>query len=421
MEPRFEKTSNQLIIEWMEKKQKNESPTHHYYNKKPVKLQMHPKKELKLIRAHFTGAMPAWIKRYAEDHNFEVKQVHHEGKDGWWIAKWGGFEENPLSSPTIKGAVRQFSKMIPFVCEDLREKVMDNLDVIERNLHIDPYSFQKFGLYYRPEQMKNDGGCLLLESDVIPEREEENDEDYRNKVEAVGKLSELVWEITTPLPEPEVPEQSEEELLDELELVDAESEEDFSLGEIVIELEDEPIDIPELEGELEIPILKNEEELEEISLEGIIVLDEEESEDIPLVDVPIIDGEEVEEDFNIELEDIEENTEDEMPLSVLEGEMVEETLTNEQITDANDSCDTQLLSSEEQCNEENHLVEEIKEDPIEENVSETKESTVDEKVEQPNEESFNGFLEQEVETVQITVLKEDDKKAKARAGQVALF
>ncbi|MGG3805770.1 hypothetical protein [Metabacillus fastidiosus] len=267
MQPIYDQTKKNLTIEWMEPK-KSESPSHRFFSKKPIKLQMHPKLADKLIRAYFKGAMPSWIKHYAETHNFEVKQVKYEGKDGWWIAKWAGFEENPFSSPTVKGAVRQFSKMIPFVCEDLRGKVIDNLDIIEQNLSIDPNHFHRYGLYFRPEELNKEGGCLLLEKDVIPERDQEEDEDYRNLIEAHGKLADLVWEITNPLSkELEV---SDEDLVNDIELNEKEHEEVLikESDEIIIDLEEIKVKIPVLEETEEVPFeIIVIEEIEEMPLE----------------------------------------------------------------------------------------------------------------------------------------------------------
>lgn len=276
MEPRYDETSGHLIIEWMESK-KNESPKHHYYNKLPLKLHFHPKQKDKLIRAYFQGSLPAWIKRYAEIHRFEVQQVTHLGETGWWISKWRGFEENPFSSPTIKGAVRQFCKHIPFVCEDLKEKVKDNLAIIERNLQIAPTAFESYGLYFSQEVVEKKQGCLLLEEGVIPERDtDESDEDYRNKIESTGKLAELVWELTIPLPGSEL---TEEELLMEIGIEEeiAEevmfNEEIIDLGEVLIQSDEEIIEITEeieeIEDNTEVIILEEDYE-SEIVVEGVI-------------------------------------------------------------------------------------------------------------------------------------------------------
>ncbi|EWG08797.1 hypothetical protein [Cytobacillus firmus] len=268
MEPIFNPASEKLIIEWIESK-KGESPKRHYYEKKPLKLQFHPKERSKLVRAYFTGEMPAWLKRYADHHTFKVQALSHEGKSGWWIARWGGFLENPLSSPTIKGAIGQLLEQVPNVCADLKEKINDNLQVIENNLLTDPAAFQSFGLYFEPETCEKEGGCLLIEEDVIPIRQEsDTDEDYKNRIEAEGKLAELVWEITLPLPDS----LSLADNIEHLEEIDIELDENEEVIEITEN--EEVIDLDSLDVEsIEFPIL--EEVVEDFYQGDIELLDDE--------------------------------------------------------------------------------------------------------------------------------------------------
>lgn len=321
MEPRFEATSGHLIIEWMEHK-KGESPKHHYYNKKPLKLQFHPKEKDKLVRAYFSGALPGWMKRYAALHKYEVQQVNHQGKSGWWIARWAGFDETPFSAVTIKGAVRQLSKQIPFVCKDLREKIEDNMAAIERNLSFEPTAFESCGLYFSKEMVEQKQGCLLLEAGVIPERKtDESDEDYFNRIEATGKLAELIWEITTPLPGSEIDIDDEES---ELDLVETdETIEDEVLVDLNIELESEgePITF--------IPIEEESEEILNINIdedfyeEPIVVLEE-------IVDsTPTI---EISESFEkVDIEDDKERETEYEPVLIGEDESKEVSVTDEDL------------------------------------------------------------------------------------------
>lgn len=268
MEPIFNPTSEKLIIEWIESK-KGESAKRHYFEKKPLKLQFHPKERNKLVRGYFTGEMPAWLKRYADHHNFKVQALSHEGKSGWWIARWGGFIENPLSSPTIKGAIGQLLEQVPNVCADFKKKINDNLHVIENNLLNDPAAFQSFGLYFEPETFEKEGGCLLIEEDVIPLRQDsDTDEDYKNRIEAEGKLAELVWEITSPLPES----LSIAENIEHLEEIDIEIDENEEVIEIIGN--EEVIDLDTLDVEsIEFPIL--EEVVEDFYQGEVVLLDDE--------------------------------------------------------------------------------------------------------------------------------------------------
>lgn len=294
MEPIFNSASGKLIIEWIESK-KGESPRRHYFEKKPLKLQFHPKERSKLVRAYFTGEMPAWLKRYADQHSYKVQALSHEGESGWWIARWGGFLENPLSSPTIKGAISQLLEQVPNECADLKEKINDNLQVIENNLLTDPAAFKSFGLFFEPETIEKEGGCLLIEEDVIPLRQDnDTDEDYKNRIEAEGKLAELVWEITTPLPE------------------------SLSIAETIKHIEELDIEIDENEEVIEIKGNEEVIDLDTIDVEFIEspILDEVVVEDFYQGEVVMLDDEEI-----ISLEDVETviNTEYEQTNEIEEG------------------------------------------------------------------------------------------------------
>ncbi|MED4400253.1 hypothetical protein [Metabacillus fastidiosus] len=409
MEPIYDQTKKHLTIEWMESK-KNESPSHRFFSKKPIKLQMHPKLADKLIRAYFKGAMPSWIKRYAETHNFEVKQVKHEGKDGWWIAKWAGFEGNPFSSPTVKGAVRQFSKMIPFVCEDLREKVIDNLDIIEQNLSIDPSHFHGFGLYFRPEEINKEGGCLLLEEDVIPERDQEEDEDYRNLIEAHGKLADLVWEITNPLSkELEV---SDEELVNDIELNEEEDEEVLinKSDEIIIDLEEIKVEVPVLE--------ETEEITEEVPLEITAVGETEEiTEEIPLEITAVEETEEITKEVPLEITAVEET--EEVPLEITTVEETEEIIeevpleitTVEETEEIIEEVSLEITAVEEA----EEIMEEVLLEITEESGNEIEDSLLEPETDVSEDVSIAALIQK------LVPLKNDDKKAGAIAGQMPLF
>ncbi|KPD09264.1 hypothetical protein AM501_05365 [Aneurinibacillus migulanus] len=251
-----------VIIEWYEKKEKS-SPIHRYFSAQPVRLQLHPKDEQEIIRCYFNGSMPVWMKKFAKEYRYQCEQVTAENETGWWIANWNSYPDGfkPFSAPKIDGALRQFSNSIPDVCEDAKKRAIDNLDVIKRNLQHYPDAFESFGLHYRAEEITGEGGALLIE-DIIPTRKpEETDSEYKGRIEVDQRLDQLIYEITTPLPEPvlmkeESQEVESEELQSELSPLEGkelnhDSEEDvFDEEEMVIEegeifLSDEPIFLEE--------------------------------------------------------------------------------------------------------------------------------------------------------------------------------
>ncbi|MBP1932037.1 hypothetical protein [Ammoniphilus resinae] len=215
MHPHYEQSTKHLIIDWYEKKKDgsgkvtSSSPIHHYFSGIPSALQLHPKDPKKVVRATFTGdthgKMPGWMEKYAKEHDFQCQQVTRNGEVGWWIANWRIYPtgSKPLTSPHLEGAIAQMSHFIPEVCEDLREKLLENREVIKMNLRNYPDIYNPFGLYFRPEEIKGEGGSLLIEEDFILKREdEESDHDYRLRIEKDGRLERLIYELITPLPEP---------------------------------------------------------------------------------------------------------------------------------------------------------------------------------------------------------------------------
>lgn len=284
MHPHFEKGTGFLIIEWYEKRE-NGSPIHHYYSQIPTYLQLHPRDPKKIVRATFADKIPSWMEKYAKEHDFRVQQVTRSGEVGWWIANWRIYPDGhkPLTSPHLDGAFEQFTRKIPDVCEDIKSTVLENKETIKMNLRNYPDAYEVFGLYFRAEEIKGEGGALVIE-DFIPSQEtDESDEDYRLSIERDGRLEKLVFELITPLPEPVRDEEEEpvEEILDEEEvtfdLEFSDDEEELSLEGIAFEDTDE----------------------EEVSLEGFELEDEDPSEN----EEPVTEESEVISDFDVEDEE----------------------------------------------------------------------------------------------------------------------
>ncbi|GGG18177.1 hypothetical protein [Paenibacillus abyssi] len=203
--PFFEKTSGIVVIEWYEAKETSSSPTKHHFEAKPIKLQLHPKDPSKVVRIYFDGKMPGWMNRYIKEkeHPFECKELFQAGQVGWWIANWRTYETGmkPLSSPTIRGSINAFIDLIPAVVEDYRERVREGFDVIESNLAIEPDFYRPFGLYYRAEEITGDGGSMLIDPELLPNRmADESDDDFEGRIRSYGQLDRLIFELTTPLP-----------------------------------------------------------------------------------------------------------------------------------------------------------------------------------------------------------------------------
>jgi hypothetical protein len=216
MHPRYEKSTGFLIIEWYEKKKDKSTATKHYFEQKPKKLQLHPIDPGQIVRVHFTGKMPGWMKDYCEkpEHKFSCEEVKQGDEIGWILVNWRSFKisEQPLISPNIKGAVKKLATKIDDVCADLRQSLLDNADIVSKNLGNYHDLFDPLGIKYRPEEIQGVEGCLVVDHTFFLERMEgETDEDYRSRFEFDGRLERLVKELVNPLPDPVNEETDDEE------------------------------------------------------------------------------------------------------------------------------------------------------------------------------------------------------------------
>ncbi len=254
MHPRFDKSTGHLIIEWYEKREQG-SPIHHYYSEKPTRLQLHPRDPEKVIRAVFSNKMPGWLEKYAKKHDFKCQQVTRNGEVGFWIANWRIYPDGykPFTSPSIEGAIEQFTHQIPEVCKHLRDLILENIDIIKQNLENYPAAFEGLGFYYRPEEINGNGGAIVFDNFIPIQGVDETGDEYRLRIEKDGRLERLVYELTSPLPEPvkkdEVDEndvepihiefeEDEELIVEDIEFEDIEDENELSLENIEF-IEDE--------------------------------------------------------------------------------------------------------------------------------------------------------------------------------------
>jgi hypothetical protein len=311
-----------VIIEWLEKRE-NKSPVSHRFSEKPIKLQLHPypDEKDKVIRAHFKGERPGWIESYCSKHFYRSQQVIIDGQVGWWISKWKGYSQNPFSSPDIKGAVTQLAGQIPYEVDELRRKLLENLETVVTNLRFYPDDYQQYGLYFRQEELLHAGGCLLLEDGTIPEKTEGIDkEEYRDAIEA-SKLPDLIWELTEPRAIPELNEEEDESTMS---LSDEEVDENFVIDLDPLEEEDEQeIEFTQEDAEAEeiTPLDEIEKDFED---ETIIILEEDEEEQEETETILLIEEESLDVDKSEETEKEQEHKQDEKGNST-EGEKYDET------------------------------------------------------------------------------------------------
>lgn len=201
---RYETSTGYVILEWLEEKE-GSSPTPHHFSKVPSYLQLHPIDEYMVVRAHFSGAMPTWIKRYTKKHHLKAAQITKDGKVAWWISNWKFWNEGkrPLTAPNLDGSLNQLKGKIPDVVEELRDRIDQNREIMKQNLIWYPDAYKDLGLAYRREEVIGQGGCVIFDDTIIPEREDGmSDQDYRNSILRDGRLERLIHEIGMELPGP---------------------------------------------------------------------------------------------------------------------------------------------------------------------------------------------------------------------------
>lgn len=253
----------EVAIEWTEKKAKNETPVYHSFNKKPIRLQLHPVTK-SVIRAHFKGARPGWIVRFTLANGYHSTEVVTDDGPGWWIANWRNHENRPLSSPNIRGMIHEWCSK---VSEDFNEEkmlVLDNLDFVEANLLYNYSAFNKYGLHFLPELIVGETGSMVLEDIAVPIDEEDCKANRANHSNYFELLEALIQVCAIPEKQEVITdfEEADDEFVIDLsdsnfeeEEISVESQEFFeeetiSIDEEILILEEEPLEFDQIEEEV---------------------------------------------------------------------------------------------------------------------------------------------------------------------------
>ncbi|MCM3130189.1 MULTISPECIES: hypothetical protein [unclassified Paenibacillus] len=209
MYPIYDISTGLFVIEWYERKGKKVTPVRHYFEQKPLKLQIHPADPELFIRIHLSGKMPGWIKDYCnvKDHVFQYEEITFGSEQGWLLTNWRGHKLGftPLAAPNLNEALRKLADKIPSVCPELKQQLIDHSDIAVKNLINYHEIFNNIGVYYRPEEITGLEGCLAIDNTFFPVKSSGvSDEDFRAHLDNDGRLHTMVRELINPLPDPEV-------------------------------------------------------------------------------------------------------------------------------------------------------------------------------------------------------------------------
>lgn len=262
---RWNKEKNAVEIDWKEGKGKNSSPVFHSISKTPVKLQLHPKTGA-IIRAHFLGARPHWIARYTLSKRYRSTELVGENGPGWWIANWSDHPDRPLSSPSTKGMLTEWLNKVSDVFEKEKERLFESIETVEVNLLFHHEEFEQYGIFFKPESIKRDGGAMCLGAAAVPIDEEGQKADKSKHENFLSLVDSLIMERELPevdellleVEEVEEPDftidlEQEEQLIEEEYLYEEDPEHFFMMEEAardeeefqIIQLEEEELAITE--------------------------------------------------------------------------------------------------------------------------------------------------------------------------------
>ena len=270
----YDELHKDVTIDWVEEKKDKLEP--HTLRRKPILCQLDPRGDSKIIRVHFKGAKPPWIDRYIqtkEGSRFMVNEVRTQNGIGFTMTDRYA---DPLPCPFIKGMIEEWFEKMDEEYHSFKDRLLDNIEVVEKNLRHYSEIFTPFGLYFRKEEIEGIYGSMFIQKDqLVPTDDWEGSlYDFERCIDSLVEVREY------PLEE----ELLEEELIAEVielpaveELIAEEIIEEELLDEVFIDFPVLKFDLPEEEmlHEVTEEQLLGEELVEELLEEGHV-------EDLPI-------------------------------------------------------------------------------------------------------------------------------------------
>ena len=195
------------------------------FKKEPLRVQLHPKME-NVIRVHFKGKAPSWMKDFARENHFQFSEVN--GRDGIGFSLTASNEKKYIICPFVKGQIMEWFESIgDDSLEHFQEMLLDNLEIVEKNLKHYPEEFYQYGFYHRAEEINGEFSSLglseeLKDPDNLDEMEPKERENWESLINSLIMVRDYPIELN-------------EDTADEEIVIDIDTTED----EVVIEIEED--------------------------------------------------------------------------------------------------------------------------------------------------------------------------------------
>lgn len=223
----YDETHKDVTLEWVEEKNNNKLEPH-ILRRKPVLCQLDPVKKGIVIRVHFSGKKPAWIDRYIIGKNgrhYTVQEVRTKNGVGFTMTDK---QANTLPCPFIKGMIEEWFESVDEKFYSFKDRLLENLAIVEKNLYHYSELFSDFGLYFKREEVEGKYGALWIDKNKLAPTEDWEGSlfDFERCIDSLLEIreypieeelldDELVEEVLE-LPKPEELEETKEEILEEL-------------------------------------------------------------------------------------------------------------------------------------------------------------------------------------------------------------
>ncbi|HCG4536146.1 TPA: hypothetical protein NJY08_004999 [Salmonella enterica subsp. enterica serovar Typhi str. AG3] len=251
------------------------------YEGEPTLLQFHPRKPSEVVQIYFPGYAPEWINSFASKHQYRL--ITSEGEHTGFALISNEHNSRVTTTPLFRAKVHDWFQNCHSSYSEFRDQLLNNAEVVEKNLIYYPEIFKELGLYYRSEEFEGKTGaldykdwCYGISLDQLQENQLEGWNELVNQLILARNYPEMEEEVEfdSPVIEIETTEEEEDNVTMDDEVIytsEIETEQELEIDIEDLTSEDE-IEINNQDFELEI-VVEHEinEEVIEIECNGPII------------------------------------------------------------------------------------------------------------------------------------------------------